>query len=135
MNALVKGGRVTEIEAFGADEYPTEMLKGIKGLIYNPSRIRYPMVRLEWLKNRHKGERKTRGDNRFVRLTWDAARSGEPLVVGNIDNVREEFKALTHLCEMRGIKQRAAEARLAHIENFVGSLAKTTGCLQSALTR
>ncbi|MDN6180270.1 MAG: trimethylamine-N-oxide reductase TorA [Halomonas subglaciescola] len=73
MNALVKGGRVTEIEAFGADEYPTEMLKGIKGLIYNPSRIRYPMVRLEWLKNRHKGERKTRGDNRFVRLTWDAA--------------------------------------------------------------
>jgi len=73
MNALVKGGRVTKIEPFGVDEYPTEMLKGIKGLIYNPSRIRYPMVRLEWLKNRHNGDRKTRGDNRFVRLTWDAA--------------------------------------------------------------
>lgn len=73
MNALVKGGKVAEVKPFGADQYPTEMLNGIKGLIYNPSRIRYPMVRLEWLKNRHNGDRTTRGDNRFVRLTWDAA--------------------------------------------------------------
>src|SRR5690554_1091150 len=53
INALVKGGTVAEVKAFGANNYPTEMIKGIKGLIYNPSRIRYPMVRLEWLKNTH----------------------------------------------------------------------------------
>ncbi len=73
INALVKGGTVAEVKAFGADNHPTEMIKGIKGLIYNPSRIRYPMVRLEWLKNRHNGDRTTRGDNRFVRVTWDEA--------------------------------------------------------------
>nr|WP_299240106.1 trimethylamine-N-oxide reductase TorA [uncultured Halomonas sp.] len=71
--ALVKGGRVAEVKPFDADRYPTDMLNGIKGLIYNPSRIRYPMVRLDWLKNRENGDRTQRGDNRFVRLTWDSA--------------------------------------------------------------
>ncbi|WP_227368113.1 trimethylamine-N-oxide reductase TorA [Halomonas sp. M20] len=71
--ALVKGGRVAEIKPFDVDRYPTDMLNGIKGLIYNPSRIRYPMVRLDWLKNRENGDRTQRGDNRFVRLTWDSA--------------------------------------------------------------
>src|SRR5690554_2234838 len=73
INALVKGGTVAEVRPFGIDEHFTEMIKGIRGLIYNPSRIRYPMVRLEWLKNRHNGDRTTRGDNRFVRVTWDEA--------------------------------------------------------------
>ncbi|GAL05172.1 trimethylamine-N-oxide reductase [Photobacterium aphoticum] len=36
------------------------MLKGIKGIIYSPSRVRYPMVRLDWLK-RHKYSGDTRG--------------------------------------------------------------------------
>lgn len=101
--------------------------------------IHYPLARRfeEWQPHHMVG-----GDamyhsdiRRLFQQLLDAARSGEPLVVGNIDNVREEFKALTHLCEMRGIQQRGAEARLAHIENFVGSLAKTTGCLQGVLAR
>lgn len=77
MQALVKGGVVAEVKPFSSaaytDKHPTDMLKGIQGLIYSPSRIRYPMVRLEWLKNRHKSDTSTRGDNRFVRLTWDEA--------------------------------------------------------------
>ncbi|MGO2133706.1 MAG: trimethylamine-N-oxide reductase TorA [Halomonas sp.] len=71
--ALVKGGRVAEVRPFGRDNYPTDMLNGIQGLIYNPSRIRYPMVRLDWLKNRENSDTTERGDNRFVRLSWDAA--------------------------------------------------------------
>ncbi|WMC11870.1 trimethylamine-N-oxide reductase TorA [Oceanimonas pelagia] len=71
--ALVKGGVVTEVRPFELDQHPTDMLNGIKGLIYNPSRIRYPMVRLDWLKNRHNSDTTRRGDNRFVRLTWDEA--------------------------------------------------------------
>lgn len=73
VKALVKGGVVTEIKAFEKDKYPSDMIKGIKGLIYNPSRIRYPMARLDWLKKREKSDRTQRGDNRFVRLTWDEA--------------------------------------------------------------
>lgn len=73
INALVRGGKVAEVRPFGADQHPTEMINGIKGLIYSPARVRYPMVRLEWLKNRHHGDRTRRGDNRFVRVTWDEA--------------------------------------------------------------
>ncbi|TKU78981.1 molybdopterin-dependent oxidoreductase, partial [Citrobacter sp. TBCS-14] len=40
---------------------------------YNPSRVRYPMVRLDWLRKREKSDRSQRGDNRFVRVSWDQA--------------------------------------------------------------
>ena len=31
-------------------KHPTEMIQGIKGILYGESRVRYPMVRLDWLK-------------------------------------------------------------------------------------
>ncbi|GAB7220449.1 trimethylamine-N-oxide reductase TorA [Vibrio comitans] len=70
--ARVWAGKVQEIKPLEVDKYPTEMLNGIKGIIYSPSRIRYPMVRLDWLK-KHKYATDTRGNNRFVRVTWDEA--------------------------------------------------------------
>ncbi|SMY32507.1 Trimethylamine-N-oxide reductase precursor [Photobacterium malacitanum] len=70
--ARIYNGQVAEIKPFELDKHPTDMLNGIKGIIYSPSRIRYPMVRLDWLKkNKYSGE--TRGNNRFVRVTWDEA--------------------------------------------------------------
>ncbi|MCZ8499196.1 molybdopterin-dependent oxidoreductase [Vibrio lentus] len=47
------------------------MLKGIRGLS-TAHRVRYPMVRLDWLK-KHKYSADTRGNNRFVRVAWDEA--------------------------------------------------------------
>ena len=41
--------------------------------MYGESRVRYPMVRLDWLKHREKSDRLQRGDNRFVRVSWDEA--------------------------------------------------------------
>jgi trimethylamine-N-oxide reductase (cytochrome c) len=73
IKALVKGGKVVEVQPFEEDQHPTDMHKGILSLIYNPSRIRYPMARVDWLKNRKDSDRSQRGDNRFVRLTWDEA--------------------------------------------------------------
>ncbi|GAL10061.1 trimethylamine-N-oxide reductase [Vibrio astriarenae] len=70
--ARVWGGKVQEIKPLELDKYPTDMLNGIKGIIYSPSRVRYPMVRLDWLK-KHKYAADTRGNNRFVRVTWDEA--------------------------------------------------------------
>ena len=49
------------------------MIDGIIGLIYGPSRVRYPMVRLDWYRNRHLSDTSQRGDNRFVRVGWDEA--------------------------------------------------------------
>ncbi len=73
MRARVVGDRVVEIRPFEHDKYPTEMLKGIMGLIYSSSRVRYPMVRLDWYRKRHQSDTSQRGDNRFVRVSWDEA--------------------------------------------------------------
>ena len=73
IRAKVIGDRVLEVQPLELDQHPTEMIKGIIGLIYSPSRIRYPMVRLDWYKNGHKSDTTRRGDNRFVRVGWDEA--------------------------------------------------------------
>ena len=73
IRAKVENGCVVDVKPFELDKYPTEMINGIKGLIYSDARIRYPMVRVDWLKNREKSDRTSRGDNRFVRVTWDEA--------------------------------------------------------------
>ncbi|ENP7576801.1 trimethylamine-N-oxide reductase TorA [Vibrio sp. Vb2535] len=70
--AHIYAGKVQEIMPLELDKNPTEMLNGIKGIIYSPSRVRYPMVRLDWLK-KHKYSADTRGNNRFIRVTWDEA--------------------------------------------------------------
>ena len=71
VRARVEGDRVVEIKPFEHDADPTEMINGLIGSIYSSSRVRYPMVRLDWYKNREKSDRTQRGDNRFVRVSWD----------------------------------------------------------------
>lgn len=62
------------VKPFELDKYPTDMLNGIKGIIYSPSsRIRYPMIRYDWYLKRNKSNTVQRGDNRFIRVTWDEA--------------------------------------------------------------
>lgn len=58
---------------FKHDKYPCDMLNAVREVVYNPSRVRYPMVRLDWLRQREKSDRRQRGDNRFVRVSWDRA--------------------------------------------------------------
>ncbi len=85
--AHVYGGKVQEIKPLELDKYPTEMLDGIKGILYSPSRVRYPMVRLDWLK-KHKYAGETRGNNRFVRVTWDEALD---LFYRELERVQKEY--------------------------------------------
>ncbi|WP_275443331.1 MULTISPECIES: phage antirepressor N-terminal domain-containing protein [unclassified Halomonas] len=72
---------------------------------------------------------------RLIKQLLEAARTGATLQVSSVAGIQEELKAVTHLCQTRGIQKRKAEEKLAHIQNFVGSLAKTTGCLQSTLAQ
>ncbi len=72
---------------------------------------------------------------RLIKQLLEAARTGATLQVGSVAGIQEELKALTHLCQTRGIQKRKAEEKLAHIENFVGSLAKTANCMQSTLAQ
>jgi trimethylamine-N-oxide reductase (cytochrome c) len=68
-----KNGVIDQVKPFDSDKYPTDMINGIRGLVYNPSRVRYPMVRLDFLLKGHKSDTSQRGDFRFVRVTWDKA--------------------------------------------------------------
>ncbi|MCG9096926.1 trimethylamine-N-oxide reductase TorA [Laribacter hongkongensis] len=87
IRARVSGGKVVEVKPFEFDKHPTEMINGIIGLIYSPSRIRYPMVRLDWLKKREKSDTTQRGDNRFVRVTWDQALD---LFYGELERIQKQ---------------------------------------------
>ncbi|MBL0633732.1 trimethylamine-N-oxide reductase TorA [Aeromonas dhakensis] len=71
--ARVVDGRWVETLPFEHDKHPTEMLKALSEVVYNPSRIRYPMVRLDWLRKGHQSDTSERGQNRFVRVTWSQA--------------------------------------------------------------
>ncbi|MCD1125225.1 trimethylamine-N-oxide reductase TorA [Jinshanibacter sp. LJY008] len=71
--AKVVNGEWIDTRPFKHDKFPCDMLKAVKEIVYNPSRVRYPMVRLDWLLKREKSDRSQRGDNRFVRVTWDRA--------------------------------------------------------------
>ncbi|MEG9609048.1 trimethylamine-N-oxide reductase TorA [Citrobacter portucalensis] len=71
--AKVVNGEWTETRPFKHDKYPCDMLNAVREVVYNPSRVRYPMVRLDWLRKREKSDRSQRGDNRFVRVSWDQA--------------------------------------------------------------
>ncbi|HGF3783636.1 TPA: trimethylamine-N-oxide reductase TorA [Vibrio parahaemolyticus] len=85
--AHIYAGKVQEIKPLELDKNPTEMLNGIKGVIYSPSRVRYPMVRLDWLK-KHKYSADTRGNNRFIRVTWDEALD---LFYRELERVQKEY--------------------------------------------
>lgn len=71
--AKVVNGEWTETRPFKHDKYPCDMLNAVREVVYNPSRVRYPMVRLDWLLKREESDRSQRGDNRFVRVSWDQA--------------------------------------------------------------
>lgn len=85
--AHVYGGKVQSVKPLESDTHPTDMLNGIKGIIYSPSRVRYPMVRLDWLK-KHKYSGETRGNNRFIRVTWDEALD---LFYRELERVQKEY--------------------------------------------
>lgn len=58
---------------FELDKYPSKMIAGLSDHVHNAARIRYPMVRVDWLRKRHRSDTSQRGDNRFVRVSWDEA--------------------------------------------------------------
>lgn len=83
-----KNGVIDQVIPFDRDKYPTDMINGVKGLVYNPSRVRYPMVRLDFLLKGHKSDTTQRGDFRFVRVTWDKALS---LFKDSLDEVQTKY--------------------------------------------
>lgn len=71
--AKVENGIWIDTAPFEHDPHPTVMLNAVREVVYNPSRVKYPMVRLDWLKHGWKSDTTQRGDNRFVRVPWSQA--------------------------------------------------------------
>ncbi|RTZ15716.1 trimethylamine-N-oxide reductase TorA [Vibrio aquaticus] len=115
--AHIYAGKVQEIKAIELDKNPTEMLNGIKGIIYSPSRVRYPMVRLDWLK-KHKYSADTRGDNRFIRVTWDEALD---LFYRELERVQKDYGPWALHAGQTGWNQTGAFNNCtAHMQRAVG---------------
>lgn len=71
--ARVENGIWVSTTPFEKDPHPSPMLAGTREVVYNPARIKYPMVRLDWLKNGYRSNTAERGNNRFVRVPWSQA--------------------------------------------------------------
>ncbi|MCG9701065.1 trimethylamine-N-oxide reductase TorA [Vibrio natriegens] len=115
--AHIYAGKVQEIKPLELDKNPTEMLNGIKGIIYSPSRVRYPMVRLDWLK-KHKYSADTRGNNRFIRVTWDEALD---LFYRELERLQKEYGPWALHAGQTGWNQTGAFNNCtAHMQRAVG---------------
>ncbi|VEA74247.1 trimethylamine-N-oxide reductase [Salmonella enterica subsp. arizonae] len=66
-------GRFVAAKPFEQDKYPSKMIAGLPDHVHNAARIRYPMVRVDWMRKGHQSDTSQRGDNRFVRVSWDEA--------------------------------------------------------------
>jgi trimethylamine-N-oxide reductase (cytochrome c) len=69
----VDDGRIVGIRPWERDPRPVPTLEGVMDLVYSPTRIKYPMVRRDFLEKGHRADPKARGDGDFVRVTWDQA--------------------------------------------------------------
>lgn len=73
IRATVVDGRFVKATPFEQDRYPSKIIAGLPDHVHGTARVRYPMVRVDWLRKRHLSDTRQRGDNRFVRVTWDEA--------------------------------------------------------------
>lgn len=85
--ARIVAGRMVEIKPFEFDKHPTPILDGTLDVLYSASRVRYPMVRLDWYRKRGQSGG-LRGDNRFIRVGWDEALD---LVYSEVERVQKDY--------------------------------------------
>ena len=69
----VDDGRIVGIRPWERDSRPAPTLEGVMDLVYSPTRIKYPIVRRDFLEKGHRADPKGRGDGDFVRVSWDQA--------------------------------------------------------------
>ncbi|CAH2601362.1 trimethylamine N-oxide reductase 1 [Rhodovastum atsumiense] len=86
-HARVEDGRFVSLRPWEKDPRPSPTLAGVQDIVYNPARIRYPMVRRAWLEQGPGAAPETRGTGDFVRVSWDKALD---LVAGEIRRMQAE---------------------------------------------
>jgi trimethylamine-N-oxide reductase (cytochrome c) len=67
----IQNGVIVDNKPLAMDAQPSLMEKTLKSRTYNQTRVEYPYVREGFLKNRHKSDTTQRGNEKFVRVSWD----------------------------------------------------------------
>jgi trimethylamine-N-oxide reductase (cytochrome c) len=87
IRAHVEAGRLSRVVPFEKDAAaPSPVIQAFQDAVYSPTRIKYPMVRKDFLKNGAKGDKTLRGRDEWVRVSWDEAFS---LVAAELDRVKK----------------------------------------------
>ena len=86
--AVMEKGRFAAALPPPEDPAPTPMLTAMPDLAYAANRVRYPMVRTDYLKNGRDSDRSQRGKGAFTRVSWDDALD---LIAGEIRHVTKEY--------------------------------------------
>lgn len=89
IKAYVEAGRLTRLEPYDKDAFsPSPVIQAFADRVYTPDRIKYPMVRKDFLKNGAKSDRTERGRGEFVRVSWDQAFD---LVASELKRVKKDY--------------------------------------------
>lgn len=70
---LVEDGRIAGVEPFEHDPAPSPIIHSIAEWANPERRVLRPMVRFGWLDKREKSDRRGRGREKFVPVSWDEA--------------------------------------------------------------
>lgn len=87
-SAIVKNGRMTNVEPFEADPNPSPLIQSMPDALYADCRVERPMVRKSWLDNGPGSDNELRGGEPFVPVNWETAID---LVTDELTRVRESF--------------------------------------------
>ncbi|HLJ61403.1 MAG TPA: molybdopterin-dependent oxidoreductase [bacterium] len=86
--AEVVGGRVVRTMPFGKDPHPNAMVTVMPDLLYGSARVKYPMIRQGFYRDRSRSDTAGRGNEPFVRVSWDEALD---IVAGEIKRVKTQY--------------------------------------------
>jgi trimethylamine-N-oxide reductase (cytochrome c) len=88
IRAYVEAGRLTRVTPFDKDSFaPSPVIQAFQDQVYAPNRVKYPMVRRDFLANPGKSDTTQRGKGEFVRVSWDDAFG---LVAAELERVKKE---------------------------------------------
>jgi biotin/methionine sulfoxide reductase len=85
---LVEDGRIVGVEPFEHDPAPSPVIRSVTEWANPERRILRPMVREGWLAARERSDRRGRGSERFVPVSWDEATG---LVADEIRRVARDY--------------------------------------------
>ncbi|PAF43081.1 molybdopterin-dependent oxidoreductase [Helicobacter sp. 11S03491-1] len=71
--AKTSSNQIVNVEPFEGDKKPNNLIYAIPDVVNNESRVEYPMVRKSYLKAKGPAKNDLRGQDEFVRVSWDVA--------------------------------------------------------------